>query len=219
MNSQLTTRERIGVGCVFAGIVLAFLTYEIFNKATYSYEPLIMRGWLDARIPVVSIFVIPYLSFHILAAVVVPLLSLKIGGFKAFLVNGIAIIVGQLFLDVAYAFFQTQVPRTQVTGNSPFDWILVHVVYGNDQPLNGFPSNHVTWSVVSIISLWRLRSLAPRTTWILIAWFSLILPATVFLHQHFLIDIYGGIFVAFTAYWAIMFLIEKPNLQLRRTEA
>jgi membrane-associated phospholipid phosphatase len=178
-----------------------------------------MRGWLDARIPVVSIFVIPYLSFHILAAVVVPLLSLKIGGFKAFLVNGIAIIVGQLFLDVAYAFFQTQVPRTQVTGNSPFDWILVHVVYGNDQPLNGFPSNHVTWSVVSIISLWRLRSLAPRTTWILIAWFSLILPATVFLHQHFLIDIYGGIFVAFTAYWAIMFLIEKPNLQLRRTEA
>lgn len=210
----LTRKEKLSVYLVFVGIVLAFVTYEIFNKATYSYEPLIMKGWLDAKIPVVSIFVVPYLSFHILAALVVPLLSLKIGGYRAFLVNGVAIIVGQLCLDVAYAFFQTQVPRTPVPGNSPFDWVLVNVVYGNDQPLNGFPSNHVTWSVISIIALWRLRNRAPRTSWILMAWFLLILPATVFLHQHYLVDIYGGIFVAFTAYWSVMFIVEKPRLTL-----
>ncbi|CAB5074047.1 unannotated protein [freshwater metagenome] len=46
------------------------------------------------------------------------------------------------------------------------------------------------------------------------AWFTLILPATVFLHQHFLIDIYGGIFVAFTCYWSAMFAIEKPLLRV-----
>lgn len=211
---KLTFKEKLTVYLVFAGIVLAFVTYEIFNKATYSYEPLIMKGWLDAKIPVISIFVVPYLSFHILAALVVPLLSLKIGGYKVFLVNGVAIIVGQLCLDVAYAFFQTQVPRTPVPGNSPFDWVLVNVVYGNDQPLNGFPSNHVTWSVISIIALWRLRNRAPRTIWMLMLWFLLILPATVFLHQHYLVDIYGGIFVAFTAYWSVMFIIEKPDLKL-----
>lgn len=216
MTHKLSNRQRWGVALVFLGIVLAFLTYEIFNKATYSFEPLIMKGWLDEKIPVVSIFVIPYLSFHVLAALVVPLLSLKIGSYKAFLVNGIAIIVGQLCLDVAYAFFQTQVPRTEVDDSSPFNWILVHVIYGNDQPLNGFPSNHVTWSVISIIALWRLRSFAPKTSWILMLWFALILPATVFLHQHYLIDIYGGIFVAFTAYWALSFLIEKPHLSIAR---
>lgn len=212
---KLSSREKLGVFLVFLGIVLAFVTYEIFNKAHYSYEPLIMKGWLDEKIPVISIFVIPYLSFHLLAALVVPLLSLKIGGYKAFLVNGIAIIVGQLMLDVAYAFFQTQVPRTPVPENSPFDWVLVNIIYGNDQPLNGFPSNHVTWSVVSILAMWRLRTRAPRTSWILMGWFVLILPATVFLHQHYVIDIYGGIFVAFSAYWGCMFLIEKPNLKIR----
>ncbi len=212
MTKRLTRNEKIKIWAVFIGIILAFLSYEIFNKATYSYEPLIMRGWLDAKIPIISIFVIPYLSFHLLAAVVVPFLSLKIGGYKAFLTNGIAIIAGQCALDVAYGFFQTQVPRTPVSGHSPFDWILIHVVYGNDQPLNGFPSNHVTWSVISIISLWRLRHVAPRISWSLMFWFTLILPATVFLHQHFLIDIYGGIFVAFTVYWGAMFIIEKPKL-------
>ncbi len=212
--SKLERKEKIAVLLVFIGIVLAFVTYEIFNKATYSYEPLIMKGWLDEKIPVISIFVIPYLSFHLLAALVVPLLSLKIAGFRAFLVNGLAIIIGQFALDVAYAFFQTQVPRTPIVGSSPFDWVLVNVVYGNDQPLNGFPSNHVTWSVVSILALWRMRHLAPRTSWILMSWFVLILPATVFLHQHYLVDIYGGIFVAFTAYWSCMFVIEKPQLDV-----
>ena len=213
--SQLNKSQKFQVMLIFLGIIAAFVSYEIFNKATYSYEPLIMKGWLDQKIPVISIFVIPYLSFHILAALVVPLLSLRVGGFKAFVVNGVAIIIGQLCLDVAYAFFQTQVPRTPVTGKSTFDWILVNVVYGNDQPLNGFPSNHVTWSVISIIALWRLRIFIPRTSWSLMGWFSLILPATVFLHQHFLIDIYGGIFVGFSAYWATMFIVQKPKLNIK----
>ena len=212
--AKLSGKEKRNVYLVFLGIILAFISYEIFNKATYSYQPLIMKGWLDEKIPVISIFVIPYLSFHLLAALVVPLLSLKIGNYKAFLVNGIAIIAGQICLDVAYFFFQTQVPRTPVPGNSPFDWVLVHLVYGHDQPLNGFPSNHVTWSVISIIALWRLRSRSPKTSWILITWFLLILPATVFLHQHYLIDIYGGIFVAFSTYWSCVFLIEKPKIGL-----
>ncbi|CAB5074436.1 unannotated protein [freshwater metagenome] len=173
-----------------------------------------MRGWLDEKIPVIPIFVVPYLSFHVLAAFVVPYFSLRFGNYKAFLVNGFAIIFGQISLDVAYFFFQTKVPRPQVSDDSPFSWVLVHVVYGNDQPLNGFPSNHVTWSVISILSLWRLRKRIARTAWALIAWFVLIIPATVLLAQHFVIDIYGGIFVAFAVYWACVFVIEKPNLRI-----
>ena len=210
----MSTKQRWGVAGIYSGIVIAFITYEIFNKINPTYPPLIMRSWLDEKIPVIPIFVIPYLSFHILAAFVVPFLSLKFGNYKAFLVNGFAIIVGQISLDVAYFFFQTKVPRPQVSDDSFFSWILVHVVYGNDQPLNGFPSNHVTWSVVSILALWRLRKRIARTAWALIAWFILIIPATVFLAQHFIIDIYGGIFVAFSVYWGCVFIIEKPNLKI-----
>ena len=212
MTLQLTKQQKFGVCAVFAGIILAFLSYEIFNKATYSYPPLIMKGWLDEKIPIIPVFVIPYLSFHILAALVVPLISLHVGGYKPFLVNGLAIIFSQLCLDLAYAFFQTEVPRTAVLGNSPLEWILKNVIYGNDRPLNGFPSNHVTWSVISMIALFRLRRKTPKMSWSLMSWFFLIIPATVFLQQHFIIDIYGGIFVAFTVYWSCMFMIEKPNL-------
>ena len=193
-------------------MILAFLSYELYNKHHYGYQPLVMRGWLDEKIPIISIFVVPYLSFHILAIFIVPWLSYKFGGIKAFLVNGLAVIFGQIALDIAYTFFQTEVPRKESSDQGFFNWVLVHVVYGNDQPLNGFPSNHVTWSVISIIALWRLRQRMPKTSYSLIGWFVLIIPATVLLGQHFVVDIYGGIFVGFTVYWSTMFIIERPNL-------
>lgn len=210
------TSDKVKIFLVYLGIILAFITYEIFNKIEPSYPPLIMRGWLDEKLPIVPIFVFPYLSFHILAAFVVPLISYKVAGIKAFLVNGISIIISQLCLDVAYAFFQTEVPRPKVDDASALNWILVHVIWGNDRPLNGFPSNHVTWSVISIIALWRLRTRIKKTSYLLGLWFLLIIPATVLLGQHFIIDIYGGIFVAFTVYWSMVFLIEKPAIGIFR---
>ena len=200
---------------IYAGIIFAFITYEFFNKLTPISTPIIMEGWLDKKIPIISIFTIPYLSFHVLAMLLVPYLSLRFGGRKAFLVNGLAIIFGQFILDIAYWLFQTEVPRPNVENKNFFDWVLTNLIYGNDRPLNGFPSNHVTWSVISIIALWRIRKLIPKTSNYLIAWFILIIPATVFLKQHFVVDIYGGVLVAFTTYWALVFLIEKPDLQLK----
>lgn len=200
---------------IYAGIIFAFITYEFFNKLTPISTPIVMEGWLDKKIPIISIFTIPYLSFHVLAMLLVPYLSLRFGGRKAFLVNGLAIIFGQFILDIAYWLFQTEVPRPNVENKNFFDWVLTNLIYGNDRPLNGFPSNHVTWSVISIIALWRIRKLIPKTSNYLIAWFILIIPATVFLKQHFVVDIYGGVLVAFTTYWALVFLIEKPDLQLK----
>ena len=90
--------SKFGVLGIYFGIVVAFLSYEVFNKIDPTYPPLVMRGWLDEKIPIISIFVIPYLSFHLLAAFIVPYLSLKFGSYKAFLVNGFAIIFGHLAL-------------------------------------------------------------------------------------------------------------------------
>ena len=207
--------SKIEIFAIYAGIIFSFITYEFFNKLTPISQPIVMEGWLDKKIPVITIFTIPYLSFHILAMFLVPYLSMRFGGRKTFLVNGLAIMIGQFILDIAYWLFQTEVPRPEIASNNFFDWLLTNVIYGNDRPLNGFPSNHVTWSAISIIALWRLRKVIPKTSRYLSAWFCLIIPATVFLKQHFVVDIYGGILVAFTAYWALVFLIEKPDLQLK----
>lgn len=132
--------------------------------------------------------------------------------FRRFLTIGFALIFSQLFLDLAYILFQTNVLRDDVTVPDGFSGWLVTTVWGNDLPFNGYPSGHCTWTTIAIIALFRLRRVMPKTAWILMGWLCLIYPATVMLRQHYLMDVYAGIFVGFATYWACMFIIERPKL-------
>jgi len=40
----------------------------------------------------------------------------------------------------------------------------------------------------------------------------------VMLRQHYLIDVYTGIFVGFAVYWAVMFVVERPRLVPRNDD-
>lgn len=174
-------------------------------------QTFVLKSWADALVPFVPIMALPYLSYLLLVPILTPILNLVAGSFKRFLTVGLALIVAQAFLDLSFWLFQTTVLRTA----TPPDGILgtlVHLVWGNDQPFNGYPSGHCAWTTIAIISLFRLRQRFPKTAWILMPWLALIYPATVMLQQHYLMDVYAGIFVGFATYWAVMFVVERPSL-------
>ncbi len=221
---------------VFIGIALAFYTYEALNfapgparwPAFYAWDPktgqllqplggsdpyqtFVLKSWIDEKIPFVPWLALPYISFLVLAPIFVPLMNLGVSAYRRFLTVGVALIVSQLFLDVGYWLFQTNVPR-DVTVPDGFAGSLVELVWGKDLPFNGYPSGHCTWTTIAIIALFRLRKVIPKTSWILIAWLALVYPATMMLRQHFAMDVYAGIFVGFATYWGAMFLIERPKL-------
>lgn len=222
---------------VYLGIVLAFVSYTRLNvapgpdrwPAVYAWDPasgelvqplqqpayqtFVLESWLDAEMPFVPVLAVPYLSYLLIVPIVVPALCLVAGRRKAFLTVGAALIVSQLVLDVGYFLFQTEVPRTTVPPDGLFG-TLVELVRGNDLPFNGFPSAHCAWTTVALVALWRLRRRFPRLCWPLMAWLLLVFPATVMLQQHFLIDVYAGVFIGFACYWAVMFVVEKPVLTL-----
>lgn len=175
----------------------------------------VLKSWVDTAMPFVPLLAIPYLSFLLLAPIVGPLLSLSVS-FKRFMTEALALIVSQLVLDVGYILFQTEVLRDtaaqNVVAEGGFGATLVNLVWGKDAPFNGYPSGHVTWTTITIIALFRLRKFYPKTAWIIMAWMCLIFPATVMLRQHYLMDVYAGLFVGFACYWACMFIIERPKL-------
>lgn len=221
---------------VFLGILLVFITYEAFNfgpgpdrwpgyyawdpqtgqlaqplSGSGAYQTFILKSWLDKDIPFVPLLAIPYISFLVIAPILVPLLNLGVSSFRRFLTVGFALIVSQLVLDIGYWLFQTNVVR-DVTVPSGFSGFLVETVWGKDEPFNGYPSGHCTWATIVICSLFRLRKVMPKTAWILMGWLCLVYPATVMLRQHYLMDVYAGIFIGFACYWACMFVIERPRL-------
>ena len=233
---SLSRGQWIWVALVLASVGLVFYSYELLDTAppahrwpgyyatdpatkqlvqpltgSEPYQTFVLKSWLDAKIPFLPLLAIPYLSLLILAPIVIPLLNLAAGSYRRFLTVGLALIVSQLMLNIAYILFQTYVVRDVQAGGGLGGW-LVSQVWGNDQPFNGYPSGHCTWTTIGIIALWRLRHRFPKTAWILMAWLCLVYPATVSLRQHYLMDVYAGIFVGFACYWACMFAVERPRL-------
>ncbi len=218
----------IGIGLVFASYVAlngpppsgrwpAYFAWDPSNgqlaqpeSGPGAYQSFVLKSWLDEKVPFVPALAVPYLSFLLLVPIVIPLLNLRLS-FKRFLTVALALIVSQLVLDLAYVLFQTEVIRDVKAGDG-IGGFLVEQVWGNDKPFNGFPSGHCTWTTIGICSLMRLRHAMPKTAWIMSAWLALVYPATVMLRQHYLIDLFTGVFVGFAVYWAVMFVVERPVL-------
>lgn len=235
----MTRRAWILVLGLYALVGLAFYSYTLLNAipgpdrwpAYYAWDPgthalvqpltgdgayqtFVLKSWLDASMPFVPLLALPYVTYLLLGPIIVPALVLIYGSLRQFATVMLALVASQLVLDLGYFLFQTNVPRT-ATPPEGFNGWLIELVWGNDLPFNGFPSAHCAWTTVAIIALWRLRHRLPWVSWPLMGWLALVYPATVMLQQHFLIDVYAGIPIGFAAYWAVMFLVERPVLAER----
>ena len=65
---------------------------------------------------------------------------------------------------------------------------------------NWFPSLHVALSTTAVLVLWRAWG---RVPWGMIGWAAAISLSTLFVHQHHLADIAGGVLLA----WATVRLV------------
>ena len=176
-----------------------------------AFQTLVLKGWLDSLVPFVPWMIVPYLAALVIAPIVVPLLNLAVGSFRRFLTVGLALIVGQLFLDLAYYLFQSSVIRDVAAGDGLVGDVI-RQMWDFDAGFNKFPSAHCTWATIALLSLWRLRRRLPVTSWLLMAALVPVFPATVMLQQNYVIDVYAAVFVGFATYWACMFLVERPQL-------
>jgi membrane-associated phospholipid phosphatase len=172
-----------------------------------SFQAFILSSWLDAKIVFLPALAVPYLSFLVLVPIAIPMLLLRLGNARQFFSYGVALIVSQIVLDLAYLLFPTTVLRESPDTQSS---LLVTLIRSGDQPFNAFPSGHATWTTIAIVALWRVRRRIPKTVFPLIAWLLLVYPATVSLHQHYIIDVYAGVFIGYACYWGSVFRVEKP---------
>jgi membrane-associated phospholipid phosphatase len=169
-------------------LFLAVATYELLNHIGRDHLIDISLP-IDRQIPILPIFVIPYLSFIPILFLVVPMILWKRpDAFKRF---GLVVLVTQMILNVLYLVVPATLVRPELSGSDPFTVLLRDLVWKLDEPINTFPSNHVALSVVAILTLgfiseWRKYRL-------LQVWLLLVCASTLFVHQHVVLDVIGGV--------------------------
>ena len=178
----------------------AILSYEVLNH--------IGRGTLinlstdfDRAMPLVPVFVVPYLSFIPLVFIVLPLLALRSA--RVFRAYSLSLFASQMIMNVLYLLVPATVVRPVLESTDVFSVLLRDLVWNLDEPLNTFPSNHVTFSVIAILALAALRL---GRWWVLPLqiWLGLVCISTLLVYQHVVVDLVSGVLIGAVVYrWAI----------------
>jgi len=185
-----------------AGIYLANEIYYTLNHGPAVWN---LRTPLDAALPVVPPFVIPYVSLEPL--VYFTLIVFLLLRTKVFQSAALSVIAAMLLSYLFYFFFQTEVIRPVLTGTDQFTR-MIRDVYAGDNPYNDFPSLHT--SVSTILAIRWLRF--DRRAGILASiWAALIVASTVLIKQHYVADVISGLLLAFGASWLFGRLIPQRN--------
>jgi membrane-associated phospholipid phosphatase len=196
--------------CVALGAAdyVASLGYDYLNHGPYR---LFLRSPIDQALPVVPLFVVPYVSLQpfICGSLVIFVL------FRARLFQSAVLSMIATFLVsyVFFAFLQTYVDRPVLSGDDVLT-TMVRDVYAGDHPFNDFPSLHVSTSAIIAIHWWRFGR---NYTWPVLVWAGLIAISTVMVKQHYVVDIAGGLALAFGTSWFFLRTIGSQAEEAKRT--
>jgi len=185
-----------------AGVYLSNLIYDLLNHGP---AVLNLRTPLDAALPVVPVFVIPYDSLE--PVIYFTLIVFLLFRTRLFQSACLALITA-LFVSYGFYFFlQTEVQRPLLTGSDVFTQ-MIRAVYAGDNPFNDFPSLHTSTSTLMAIYWFRADR---RAGIIATVWTALVVASTVLIKQHYVADLASGLALAFGAAWLYGRLLPQAS--------
>jgi membrane-associated phospholipid phosphatase len=183
--------------------VAVYFTDEIYFLLNHGPAVLNLRTPLDDAIPVVPVFVIPYVSLNpYVYATLIILLLLRTRIFQS---TALAMLGAWLVSYLFYYFLQSEMIRPVLTGTDVFTQ-MIRAVYAGDNPYNCFPSLHTSISTIMAVAWYRFDRRAGIAAGV---WTALIVASTVLIKQHYLADVLGGLIVAFAAAWVAGKLVPQ----------
>ena len=189
-----------------ASLLLAagvFAASKIYSPLNHGPAILHLKTPLDDALPLVPLFVIPYVSLEPL--IYFSLIVFLVFRTRIFQSAALSVILAMLVSYLVYFLLQSEVIRPVVTGTDLFSR-MVRDVYAGDNPYNDFPSLHTSLSTIIAIHWWRTDR---RLGIVAAAWTALIVVSTVFVKQHYVADVASGLLLAWGASWLSWRVLRK----------
>lgn len=187
----LGSDARLRLRILIAPLTLLLLVYPVTNLLAYSRaDTFVLATPWDSGLPLLPYMSAAYLSIFLCAALAVS--SLRLGELRVLAgrCNAAIALAGLAFLAMP-----TRVAFAWPNGlhGDPLLWFIKWI----DLPCNGFPSLHV--SLATLLALTLARSIPSRRI-LFLSWLALVIASVLFTHQHYLIDVIGGLALAGSLY-------------------
>ena len=159
---------------------------------------------IDRTLPLVPVWALGYGTLY-LFLILLPLLVVREDDLIRRMAHAYLLIWIAAYLFF-FVFYPTAAPRPLTVSAGGFGAWGLKALYSADPPINCFPSLHVAHSFVSAFAAGRVNRRLGRVAVICAA---LVALSTLFTKQHYVVDVIGGIALAFVAY--VTFLAKYPR--------
>lgn len=170
-----------------------FILFPLFNLVYILANHIYNTGFdltiaLDTQIPLVPIFVIPYVYWYVY--MIVGYFIISITNRKEYMRSILGLFSGMWISYIIYFIFPTEIVRPTLVDSS-FLYSIINIIYSSDRPFNCFPSLHVlgTYFVMRYTKKDNNKYIYYYTRVV----GSLIILSTIFIKQHFVLDIVAAI--------------------------
>ncbi len=185
-------------------VLIWILCYFSINVYTEGRETHILALPFEDKIPFIPHFIIFYFSTYVLA--IFPYFFVK--NIIDYRNTVLAYLVIIFISSIVYLIYPVETIRPDFVADNIF-LKMVATLYAIAKPYNLFPSMHVSLSTLATIACFRYNK---RLGYFLIFWLVMIILSTLFVKQHYMVDLMAALVLAFLAYYV---LFTKRILKFR----
>jgi membrane-associated phospholipid phosphatase len=173
------------------------IIYFILNN--HPGRPVVVETFVDRWIPFNKYFVIPYVCWYgylvffiIYFCIIDSTMYFKLLG---------CVDAGFIISFIIFYFYPTTVPRPIIHGNDILDKLIL-LIYTRDNPVNCFPSIHVLQALLIEIFVSKEQGFNRFTKSISLVLSILIVFSTMFIKQHYFMDVISATILAYVLYFS-----------------
>lgn len=204
--SQSNKNFKVIITIIFL-IVFQSSLYFIAKFTPFAYH--IVNIEFDSYIPLISIFVIPYVLWY-LSLFIVPYLFSKYDE-HLYRVYVRTIIISLFIAFLIYFFYPTTLIRDEVVVKDILTFII-DLIYKIDTPaINCLPSAHCILSFVHIYITIIIKGMNKKIKVLIIIQSILVILSTLFIKQHVVLDVITAFIISLIVY-LLNYIYVKKNL-------
>lgn len=182
---------------LFLVVIVWALCYFSINKFSEGRTTHVLAFDFEESIPFIPFFVIFYIMTYFV--VIMPYFVVK--DIKDYRRTVLAYLFLIFISSVVYIMYPVKIIRPEIIKEGIF-LNMVKWMYNTDKPYNLFPSLHVSLSALSSLVCLKYNK---KIGYFLIVLLFLISLSTLFVKQHYLVDIIFAVILAFFSYYLFLF--------------
>lgn len=181
------------------------IMYKISNRINPDYHYINMK--IDDLIPFCKYFMFFYFTYYYF-----PQIQLYFVSFvdkRKFYRLLISASLACVFANICFLIYQVKMIRPEIVGNDLFDQWVKWIYKRDGKAMNCFPSIHAVMGVFMIIGGYKTNKF-PKWFQITSIVFGIgCIISTVFIKQHYFVDMIAGTIVMIVFYWLVLLVDKK----------